>query len=90
MVYKTKCNLVTVYLELCVMDRQKGIYTLANDNVYDQVIALINSIRSNYNQTILCHEGDIRFINERGWWDEVYLFSYITHLNLIGKYLTTH
>jgi hypothetical protein len=34
------------------MDLQKGIYTLANDNVYDQVIALINSIRSNYNQSI--------------------------------------
>ncbi|BAY08655.1 Npun_R2821/Npun_R2822 family protein [Calothrix sp. NIES-2098] len=30
----------------------KGIYTLANDNLYDQVIALVNSIRKNYDSKI--------------------------------------
>jgi hypothetical protein len=30
----------------------KGIYTLANDNLYDQVIALVNSIRRNYDRQI--------------------------------------
>ncbi len=30
----------------------QGIYTLANDKLYDQVIALINSIRKNYDKTI--------------------------------------
>ncbi len=34
------------------MTLPKGIYTLANDNLYDQVIALINSIRSNYDSKI--------------------------------------
>lgn len=31
---------------------KKGIYTLANDDVYDQLIALINSIRANYDRNI--------------------------------------
>jgi hypothetical protein len=31
---------------------EKGIYTLANDNLYDQVIALVNSIRKNYDAKI--------------------------------------
>jgi Mannosyltransferase putative len=31
---------------------EKGIYTLANDNLYDQVIALVNSIRKNYDSKI--------------------------------------
>ena len=34
------------------MTSQRGIYTLANDNLYDQVIALINSIRRNYDESI--------------------------------------
>ncbi|HYW19178.1 MAG TPA: hypothetical protein VE956_07640 [Nodularia sp. (in: cyanobacteria)] len=34
------------------MTLPKGIYTLANDNLYDQVIALINSIRKNYDAEI--------------------------------------
>lgn len=32
--------------------KSRAIYTLANDKLYDQVIALINSIRRNYNQEI--------------------------------------
>lgn len=31
---------------------EKGIYTLANDVVYDQLVALVNSIRRNYSETI--------------------------------------
>jgi hypothetical protein len=31
---------------------EKGIYTLANDNVYDQLVALLNSITANYSKTI--------------------------------------
>ena len=31
---------------------KRGIYTLANDNLYDQLIALINSIRTNYDKNI--------------------------------------
>ncbi|MBD1840085.1 sugar transferase [Coleofasciculus sp. FACHB-64] len=31
---------------------KNGIYLLANDNVYDQVVALLNSIKSNYSQDI--------------------------------------
>jgi hypothetical protein len=34
------------------MNSKKGIYTLANDYLYDQVIALINSIRKNYDEDI--------------------------------------
>jgi hypothetical protein len=34
------------------MNLPKGIYTLANDNLYDQVIALVNSIRKNYDPEI--------------------------------------
>ena len=34
------------------MFSKRGIYTLANDNLYDQLIALINSIRTNYDKNI--------------------------------------
>ncbi|MGC9502484.1 Npun_R2821/Npun_R2822 family protein [Baaleninema sp.] len=34
------------------MTIEKGIYLLANDNVYDQVVALINSIEANYSKDI--------------------------------------
>lgn len=34
------------------MFSNQGIYTLANDNLYDQLIALINSIRNNYDKNI--------------------------------------
>ena len=34
------------------MSKEKGIYTLANDIVYDQLIALLNSIEANYSKDI--------------------------------------
>jgi hypothetical protein len=39
---------------------------------------LINSSTLNELKSSLLSEAEVNFINERGWWDEVYLFSYIT------------
>jgi hypothetical protein len=58
----------------------KGIYTLANDNVIDQLIALLNSIEANYSKTIpVCvipYDDNIKKVNEEiGKRKNVFLFD---------------
>jgi hypothetical protein len=58
----------------------KGIYTLANDNVIDQLIALLNSIEANYSKTIpICvipYDDNIKKVKEEiGKRKNVFLFD---------------
>jgi hypothetical protein len=59
---------------------EKGIYTLANDNVIDQLIALLNSIEANYSKTIpVCvipYDDNIKKVKEEiGKRKNVFLFD---------------
>lgn len=68
---------------------EKGIYTLANDNLYDQVIALVNSIRQNYDQKIpICiipYDDKISKLKSLNL-ENVFLFNNAESLTMWGNF----
>ncbi|MCH8506710.1 MAG: hypothetical protein LAT50_20695 [Ectothiorhodospiraceae bacterium] len=68
---------------------QQGIYTLANDNFYDQLVALINSIHSNHDKNaricIIPYDSKIEKIKTLTS-DKVFLFDNLDFIEVLSDF----